>query len=219
VYHHDVVPYRLEDYTSQNLAEAVARIEPDAILAQFSAEAGEIFLKAFSRSGLTTKLYGSPFLLEEDWLAALPFNPQLITGCVAWSRELDTPANKTFIDTIASVAGKKANVFHLLGWEAAIFSTHFLTLQIENKNNLKATISRLEKAEMASPRGKLKPAPDAHYFFSPMYVAEVVQDEISGNSKLKVGSEISYLEEELNGFVSDLPAGPISRWTNTYLCI
>lgn len=218
VYYNDVVPYKLETYSPERLKQAIGAIQPDAVLAQFSIEAGGLFLSAYADAGLNTKIYGSPLMFEEEWLSKQPFNIEGITGVAPWARGLDNEENRVFMEKIEAAAGRSANVFHLLGWEAALFCEQFIKAFNEHEKDIRGTAAALETAVLDSPRGRLVMDRKLHYFFGPMYEVQLASDE-KGMCRVEVKGAVPFTEEECKFFVSEPPQGIISRWTNTYLCI
>lgn len=219
VLYNDVVPYKLEDYSAEGIKQAIGASRPDSVLAQFSVEAGDVFLKAYAGAGLRTPVYASSFMLEEEWLSKLPCGQGSIKGIAPWCTVLDSEENKTFLERIKTASGRGATVFHLLGWEAALFCEIFFKEYASRGEDINAVAAALGQAVIASPRGKLSSHPGSNYFFGQMYEAEVVKDEGSGNCKVDIRKEVPLREEDINDFINDPPQGIVSRWLNTYLCI
>jgi branched-chain amino acid transport system substrate-binding protein len=218
VFHNDIIPYKLDDYSAAGLDKAISDEKPDAVLAQFSAEAGEVFLRSFPESAAGLKIYASSFLLEEEWLSGMPFRTENITGCVPWGSGLDNEENKLFKEKIKEASGKNANVFHLLGWEAALFCGLFIIANKAHGRNAGAISAELEAAVLDSPRGKLVMDATTHHFFGPIYVARVVKDT-TGNCAVDLVKKAAFTVDDQIEYINDPPPGIVSRWTNTYLCI
>ncbi|KAA9339018.1 ABC transporter substrate-binding protein [Adhaeribacter soli] len=220
VCYNDVIPFRFENYNPQLIRQAIEQQQPFSVLAQFSAEAGGIFLKEFAalEAHQKTRLFVSPFLLEESWLATQPFLFENIEGCTVWSEELDLPENKLFLETMQQ-AGKKGNIFSLLGWEAGQFCSRVTEINGDAGNWQPEALEKLSRLTFNSPRGPLTPHPESHYFISPMYRAKVVAASQTNTCKLEVLGEVENIGQEWQEFLADLPESTFSRWTNTYLCL
>lgn len=219
--YHFVIPFRLEQFTIDPLKQAIEQIQPQAVLAQYSAEAGGLFLDGFAREGLhrQTKVYASPFMLEEQWLSSVPFPFEGICGTVSWTRRLSSAMNNIFLERMENEFGKEGNIFSMLGWEAAHFATQAVEILAEHKGNVLKAGDRFRNISFQSPRGSLNVDPATHYMFSPVYKVSIEKDENTGKCCLGAAEEVFYPEHGLEEFVSDGPQGIFSKWTNTYLCI
>jgi branched-chain amino acid transport system substrate-binding protein len=216
--YHAIVPFKIEQFNTEQFQHAVNELKPDTVLAQFSAEAGGFFLDKYKASGLPqyAKLYASSFMLEEDWISTIPFPFEGITGAVSWSKKIESSANQDFKETIKSKTGKDANVFSLLGWEAALVIIQLVQHQRDSGVDLDSAVAGFRPSEIESPRGKLSLDETSNVFFGPAYLVEVVEHAESGNCQLNVKEELSYNRKH---FMNEVPEGDFSKWTNTYLCI
>jgi branched-chain amino acid transport system substrate-binding protein len=216
---HLVVPFKLEEFDINPLYEIVKHQQPDSILAQFSAEAGAIFLKEYINTGLQhqLKFYSSPFMLEETWLATLEYPFDKITGYVTWLKNLSNQANALFLNKIEGATDNEGNIFSMLGWEAAQFVIAFSRI-INNYKKIHLAQNDLENLSIESPRGLLMMHAATHHFIAPMYLVEIIKNK-GGTCGLKLISEEHSATEEFEQHVADKPDGVFSKWTNTYLCI
>lgn len=220
VCYNDVVPFRLESYNSALIRQAIDQEQPFSVLAQFSSEAGGIFLKEFAahKAHQKTRLFVSPFLLEESWLETQPFLFENIEGCTVWSEELELPENKVFLESMQR-AGRKGNIFSMLGWEAGQFCALAMEIKGEAANWHPEALTAISRLTFTTPRGLLRPHPESHYFISPVYKARIIKQDLANSCKLELLGEVENLMLEWQEFLADLPEATFSRWTNTYLCI
>ena len=219
VIYNDVVPFKLETYSSEGIKQAIDAYKPDSVLAQLSAEGGDVFLNAFAEAGFRIPIYASSFMLEEEWLAKVPCKLEGITGIVPWSKGLESEENKIFLQKMEAAAGREATVFHLLGWEAALFCEAFFKEYLNNGEDTLAAASAPGLRVLTSPRGRLTAQPDLNYFFAPMYLVEAGKAQSSEKINIRVKREVPVTNEDCKMFVNDPPQGIVSRWLNTYLCI
>lgn len=217
---HLVVPFKLEDFSINPLHDMVKQQQPDSILAQFSAEAGALFFKQYTNTGLQNRLkfYSSPFMLEETWLETIEYPFDNIRGYVTWLRNLSNETNLLFLNKIEETTDNEGNIFSMLGWEAAQFVIAFSRI-INNYKKISLAQNDLEKLIIESPRGLLMMHADTHHFIAPMYLVEVIKNKKGGTCELKLISEKKSTTEEFEQHVADKPEGVFSKWTNTYLCI
>lgn len=218
IVHHSIIPLKIKEFNEYQFHEAITKFQPDTVLAQFSAEAGAFFLEKYKASGLfeTSRLYLSPFMMEESWMNTVPFPFEGMEGAVSWCSKIDTSDNRFFADTIKSSFNKEANVFSLLGWEAALLIIRLLGNDNAPNENIAQLIKDFKPLEIKAPRGILQLHTSSHVFFGPAYWVEVIKNEVSGNCDLNIKETLKY---DLTHFINEIPEGFFSKWTNTYLCI
>ncbi len=217
---HFVVPFQREDFKIDPLHHSFEQYKPDSILAQFSAESGEFFLKEYMNSGLfkELKLYSSPFMLEETWLSRISYPFDGIKGYVTWFQDIESESNQFFQKYIEKETGKTGNIFSMFGWEAAQFVIE--CKKILNIYDQKIVFAQpyLEKICFESPRGHVQMHAVTHHLLAPMYVTEIIQTE-NKYCKLKLIEMDAAILEKFEQYILDKPQGVFSKWTNTYLCI
>ncbi len=219
IHFHSIVPFHRNQYQTSDLVHAFEHHQPDAILAQFSAEAGEVFLSGYARTSICRQvpLYVSAFMLEENWLDTLPYPFDGIKGCISWCRSLDNDKNHQFVNTIRQQHEATPNIFTLLGWEGALLVNQ-LARSPEAPKRTDEVLAKAECMELHSPRGPLRLHEGSRIFFSPVYQAEIVKNPTTGNCQLKLIGNYP-CESEKSAFTNETPTGVFSKWTNTYLCI
>ncbi len=214
-----VAPFRFEEFDIKPLQEAIETLRPEALLTQMSIDMGALFLNAYKTAGLSgsARFLASPFLLEESFLDTLDYPFDGITGCVPWSRNLETPENRIFMETIRDKGGREPSCFTALAWDTC----HFVTLvaaaiREHNGNRIKVT-GALKGTSMQGTRGLMELDDTTNYFTAPLYYAALVPAE-NGTSMLDLKEEVPEREAAWKSFTSIPISGIFSRWTNTYLC-
>lgn len=213
-----VAPFRFEDFDIRPLQQAIETLEPQALLAQLSIDMGALFLDAYKAAGLAgkTRFLASPFLLEEQFLDTLDFPFEGITGCIPWSRSLDTPENKTFQQAMEET-GRPANCFSALAWDTCRFVLQVAGAIREHKGNRNQVITAIRGLAFDSTRGLMQLDNETNYVTAPLYMAEVVPSE-NGTAMLRTGAEVPERAQAWAAFTASPMSGVFSRWTNTYLC-
>jgi branched-chain amino acid transport system substrate-binding protein len=214
-----VAPFRFEEFDIKPLQEAIETLKPEALLTQMSIDMGALFLSAYKDAGLagSAKFLASPFLLEESFLDTLEFPFEGITGCVPWSRNLETSENKVFMQVISEEAGREASCFTALAWDTCRFVTLVAAAIREHKGNRNKVAEALKGTTMQSTRGLMELDDATNYFTAPLYYAELVPSA-SGSSMLRIKDEVPERDTAWKSFTSLPISGIFSRWTNTYLC-
>jgi branched-chain amino acid transport system substrate-binding protein len=218
VLYHSIVPFKINEFNTQQLRDAAVHFQPDTVLALFSAESGAFFLEKYKESGLfeNTQFYLSSFMLEESWINTIPYSFGGMTGNVSWCSKIDTPENTFFKNTIQDNCDKDANVFSLLGWEAALLIEQLMQDYVSAGNNMTKALKAFHPISIDSPRGTLELHEPSHIFFGPAYLVAIIEQEATGNCALEIKETIDYNKEH---FIKEIPEGVFSKWTNTYLCI
>lgn len=213
-----VLPFADEGGNLEVLQQEINRLNPNALILQNCAEYGKIFLERSKELKIPPQLpiYASSFMMEEEWIIQQFFYFENMSGFVPWHNKLSSEENISFCDLIFSDSGKPANVFHLLGWEAAMFIEKIAGVLNEKKSHPPHVLEEVSKQEFISPRGELKWNKQFRHFVSPMY--EVKLNACNGFYKPELTGVI---HNDLNiwlEYASDVPQGTVSRWFNTYLC-
>lgn len=214
-----VAPFRFEEFDIKPLQQAIETLKPEAVLTQMSIDMGALFLSAYRDAGLagSSRFLASPFLLEESFLDTLDFPFEGITGCVPWSRNLDTPENKVFLRAMKEDAGREPSCFTALSWDTCRFVTLVAAAIREHNGNRGKVIEALKGVTMQGTRGLMELDDTTNYFTAPLYYAEVVPAE-NGTCMLRLGAEVPERGTAWSNFTSLPVSGIFSRWTNTYLC-
>lgn len=203
-----VTSLRREDFTLAPLSEYLEQQKETAVLATFCGDMADDFFRAGNDLVINHSVYGTGFTSDETWLAKMPYPGKDWSSAVAWSKTLKTPENENFVEIMNGIKEGKANLFSLLGWEAALF------IAFENENFDEVTIS--------SPRGKVYMNPENRFTEAPVYYATVSKDEITGNCLLKdveVASVTESERESLKNNIKYIQSIEANSWLNAYACL
>ncbi|MDT3407005.1 UNVERIFIED_CONTAM: hypothetical protein QE387_001322 [Pseudacidovorax intermedius] len=153
-------------------------------------------------------VYGTSFTSDETWLNKIAYPGYDWSTAVAWSGELQIPENRVFVNTMNRMKEGKANLFSLLGWEAAQF------IGLENTS--------LDGMIISSPRGRVSINPENGFTEAGVYYATVSKDEITGNCILRDLEAASLTESERKGLennIQSLQNIEANTWLNAYACL
>lgn len=191
--------------------------ETQAIFASFC---GDMLQDFFTEAGNKKifkhhPVYAAPFVADEQWLSQAPYPGADIKACVSWATDLDTVANKFFVDVMTKKK-KNANLFSLLGWEAALLINRAL-----KATDCQEAIALLENYTYNSPRGEVTIDGDTHETNAPIYEAWIQKDKASDGCVLKPLHESMFTDEERYALEHDINnfTGQSARWFNSYGCL
>lgn len=213
-----VTPFSNEELQIEILEQKINELQPDCLILQNCAEAGGYFLEKCKEVNIpkTIPIYSSPFMLEESWIEVQEFYFENMQGYVAWHSDIATDENVNFRNVILNEVGKKANVFHLLGWESAMLIESASKLLAEKPMPAMQLVKQLTEQNFESPRGKFQWQGEHRHFVLPMYEVKLVNE--NNQYKTKLTGQQSNDMATWAEFASDVPSGVISRWYNMYLC-
>ncbi len=158
-------------------------------------------------------VYLTPFALEEKMLAQAIHPSGTVKGIATWSEQLDNAENIEFISEMQN-KGKETNLFSLLGWEVGQILAYLEERQL-TKNGGEA-IENLLNYQFLSPRGLVAFNIDTNTSFTPMHVAEIVENG-KGGCKLKMIEEI-HVEFAFSDLTKIDLQNAVSGWNNSYVC-
>lgn len=209
-YNH-ITPLKRSELNLSPLDQYIEQHKDVSIFTSFCGDMAEDFFRESSKlkNIASSKTYGSGFTAEELWLNKIPYPGYNWSCAVAWSSVTDNKENEDFIATMKNIKEQKANLFSLLGWEAALFITN-------------SDGQSLDNIAIDSPRGKVYMNPNTGFSEAPLYYATVTKNEKTGNCLLENITEVSGLEEERERLqyhilaVQDIPS---NSWINSYACL
>jgi branched-chain amino acid transport system substrate-binding protein len=154
-------------------------------------------------------------MAEEYWLGKAPYPGVNFRTCVPWACGLEHEANRQF-KQVFEERKQKANVFSVLGWEAALLIAAFAASE-----DTETGISILEGHEFDSPRGKIVINAVSHQVEAPVYEALIAKDEATGNCLLVAGEAVAFVDEQRERTEEDVRSftGHSTSWLNTYPCL
>jgi branched-chain amino acid transport system substrate-binding protein len=181
-----------------------------AVTACFSSYLAELFFKALyekNSEATPAPLYCSPFMAEEQLLHNCLFPGGELYTVVPWALGLQNKEQEAFTGTMRSATNKPANIFHLLGWEAAV-----VTMAL-----LQQGVSSMKNYSYASPRGETTIHPETHYTYAPLYKGKII-DGGHGKCALQLIETIAVDGDMHVKVMTDQPDTIVSGWKNNYLC-
>ncbi len=216
-----VTGYKREEFNFSSLSTWYAEQEGTCFLAPFSGDFVQWYFEEIKKqfSDSSVAIFLPPFGLEESMLAGAPYPNQEVRGVVCWSKHLSLPKNTTFLEVMES-AGKRANLFSLLGWEASILADKALGLMEANRFDGRQTCRDLLEFSFEGPRGTVYFDAGTHTSLAPLYRA-LLKENKEGGCALEVLEEIP-ADQVLDAYVemSGVPLeNATSGWYNSYVCI
>ena len=208
---HFVSHYLPAEFTLAPLTNAVAGGQSQAVLASYSSYLNQLFLtklKEEPESARSLPFYCSPFMADEMMLQNVPFPGGTYHTIVPWATSLSNAANETFLQTILAEKKKKANLFHLLGWEAAIAARQIL----ENGT------AAMPAWSYESPRGTVTFHPETNCAYAPLSTGFIMAGE-NGNCELRINGTAEVTADNHRKLFFMKPDDGYSRWRNNYFCI
>lgn len=209
--------FKPEDFTMEPLQNHLSQNPNSALLSLFSGDFTQWYFAELKKwfENQDVPVYLSPFGLEETMLDNAVFASNKISGVAAWSRNIATPENKIFMDTIVT-SGRKANLFTLLGWESASIINKILELLEIHKNNTSSIAAELMSFDFESPRGKISFDSKTNTTVSPLYDVTVIEN--MGNCEIVVNGKIDNIKTEFETFSTLNLDNAVSAWFNSYTC-
>lgn len=209
--------YIKEDFSMSALTEFMDAHPKSALLTLFSGDFVQWFFEEMqSKFKTELPIYMSTFGLEESILEQSAFPNHQIRGVVAWSKQLDNPLNRAFVEK-RSAKGKKATIFSLLGWESAQLALDLIELLEKHHGNISEVAKALSFYTFESPRGTMNFNFATNTFISPLY--DVAVGEMNGFCTLKVENKIEDVVGEYEKMIQIKPESLRSSWHNSYTCI
>ncbi|MDP4261966.1 MAG: ABC transporter substrate-binding protein [Bacteroidota bacterium] len=203
--------YKLAEFTIDPYIGLLHQSAAASVAACFSSYLAELFFKALhEKNSEATPLpfYCSPFMAEEQMLAKCDFPGGDFHAVVPWAFSVKNKEQEKFVDCIQTEKNKKANIFHLLGWEAGIIAAE--AIQHESPS--------LEGFSYDSPRGNVVIHPATHYTYAPLYKGRIIGDK-NGKCMFNVQETIPSDAAMHTVIMNDKQGAMVSGWRNNYLCI
>jgi branched-chain amino acid transport system substrate-binding protein len=209
--------HKESEFTIAPFIEALNNNKDARIAACFSTYLATLFFQKLSEADgdIEEREYScSSFMFEEQTMDTYQLPKGKFVGNTPWISTLENTANQEFVAEIQLKKNKKANIFHLLGWEAGIILAQLLA---DTSGIDTAFRNFLDGKSYASPRGLVTIHPTTHIGFAPLYLCEMTRNQAHKASLVhKETIEIS-ADEHLN-VINDQPSGMTSGWFNNYLC-
>jgi branched-chain amino acid transport system substrate-binding protein len=206
-----VTQFSEADFTLEPLGQLIETTDSDSITASFSSYYCGFFMKHLQGSDEKLRslpFYCTPFMADEQLLPAIPFPGGTFHTIVPWATSLNNPANKLFLEAINQEKNKTANIFHLLGWEAATVVQKIIS----------DGISSVDDWTFESPRGLVQFHPETNVTFAPLYIGQI-EAGTTGECTLVIKETMPITPEQHRQLFFSKPEEGYSRWKNNFLCI
>jgi branched-chain amino acid transport system substrate-binding protein len=145
----------------------------DAVFFFLPGGMGIAFMKQYAQSGVDVPLIGPAFSFSQDILAAVGDAALGVKNTSQWSKDLDNPTNKAFVESFQAEYGRLPSLYASQG-----FDTANLILSALSKASVKdkdAFREALRAADFNSTRGDFKFGPN-HHPIQDIYVREVIKE-------------------------------------------
>ncbi len=132
--------------------------KPEAVFIFLPGAMGINFIKQYQQAGLLKDipLYGFGFNFEEDIIKAVGDSVVGAYNSLQWSRDLDNPANKAFVQAFEKEYGRPVSAYAALGYDTAALidaAVQQVNGKVEDKNAFRQA---MRAAKFASVRGDFK---------------------------------------------------------------
>jgi branched-chain amino acid transport system substrate-binding protein len=134
---------------------------------------GIAFMKQYAQSGVGTPVLGPGFSFDQDVLAAIGDAAVGVKNTSQWSKDIDNPANKKFVEAFQAEYGRLPSLYASQGYDTAN-----LILSAAAKASVQdadAFRNALKAADFQSTRGDFKFGNNNHPI-QDIYVREVVKE-------------------------------------------
>ena len=134
---------------------------------------GISFLKQYADSGIDLPVVGPAFSFDQGILQAVGDAAMGVKNTSQWSKDIDNPANKAFVESFQAEYGRLPSLYASQG-----FDTANLLLSAMAKADVKdadAFRAALKEADFASTRGDFKFG-NNHHPIQDIYVREVIKE-------------------------------------------
>lgn len=202
--------HKISDFSIDQYIQLLNENEPKAVIANFSIYLIELFLNALKEKGATATplpFYCAPFMAEETILSKCDFPTGAFHTIVSWAKTLENEAQQLFLKSIQEQKNKIANIFHLLGWEAAA-----ATIQLLNNGP-----QSLANWSFESPRGTVTFDPITQTSYAPLHKGMIVADD-NGKCKLQIDEKMEITPREHRKIWTEKQEGIHSGWKNNFFC-
>ncbi len=168
-----------ETYTKLGQTDYAAEIAQirasgaDSVFVFLPGGMGIAFMKQYAQSGVSIPVMGPAFSFDQGILKAVGQAAVGAKNASHWSKDLDFPGNKPFVEAFEKEYGRLPSLYAVQG-----FDTASLILSAMKKASIKDTDAfraALKEADFDSPRGKLKFGNNQH-LIQTIYVREVIKE-------------------------------------------
>lgn len=194
------------------LMEQISSLQPDLVYLVASGRDAEQFNQAYYEAGLAGRipLASASYHLGSQPVAGLAD----ISTIGPWSQSLTSAENQAFMAGFEAETGRQADLFSLLGYEAALLIDASLVEAgglLQKSSDFQAAF---QKVRVTSPRGELAFEPLSGSMQGPLYVGNIRQQ--SSGLYYDLQTALAF-PSGLSGLVNQVNAGIRSGWSNPYL--
>lgn len=135
---------------------------------------GISFLKQYAEAGVDIPLTGPAFSFDQDILGAVGEAALGVINTSQWSKDLDNPANKAFVESFVAEYDRLPSLYASQGFDTAnlLLSAIAVADPAEDPDGFRAA---LEAADFASVRGDFAFGPN-HHPIQDIYAREVIRE-------------------------------------------
>ncbi len=148
---------------------------------------GISFMKQYSGSGVAIPVLGPAFSFDQGILAAVGDAALGVVNTSQWSKDIDNPANKAFVESFLDAYGRLPSLYASQGFDTAnLLVSALAKADVSDAGAFRAA---LREADFASVRGHFRFGPN-HHPIQDIYVREVVREgDVLTNRIISVGLE------------------------------
>ena len=203
--------YKVAEFSIAPYLEMLEQTGAEGVAACFSSYLAELFIQSLVTAGqkaLTLPFYCSSYMAEEQLLAKCDFPGGTFHAIVPWASTIDNEEQTSFKAAVQQQRKKPVNIFHLMGWEAALAANQAL----------QQGIASLPASIYNSPRGEVHIHPETHHTYAPLYYGDIVPGP-NGKCILRLTGQVILDEKDHTYYQVHNTSDVASGWRNNYLCI
>jgi branched-chain amino acid transport system substrate-binding protein len=189
-----------EVYTKLGQTDYAAEIaqirasDADSIFFFLPGGMGIAFMKQFADSGIDLPVVGPAFSFDQGILQAVGDAALGVKNTSQWSKDIDNPANKAFVESFQAEYGRLPSLYASQGFDTA--NLMISAMDKADIGDLDAFRAALKEADFDSVRGDFAFASNNHPI-QDIYVREVIKEgDVLTNKIVSVG-----LEDHSNAYV------------------
>jgi branched-chain amino acid transport system substrate-binding protein len=134
---------------------------------------GIAFMKQYAESGVDVPVIGPAFSFDQDILGAVGPAALGVRNTAQWSKDLDNPANKAFVEAFQAEYGRLPSLYASQGFDTAnLLLSAMAKADVADADAFRAA---LKEADFASTRGEFRFNTNNHPI-QDIYVREVIEE-------------------------------------------
>ncbi len=134
---------------------------------------GISFMKQYAQAGVDIPLIGPAFSFDQGILQAVGDAALGVKNTSQWSKDIDNPTNKAFVESFQTEYGRLPSLYASQGFDTAnLLLSAMGKAEVTDADAFRAA---LEEADFASTRGDFRFGPN-HHPIQDIYVREVVKE-------------------------------------------